>query len=52
MLCLTQYGFRLKQTTAHAILDIVSTCDDVENKKFTGLLLLDLTKAFDTVHHN
>ena len=23
----------------------------MENKKFTGLLLLDLTKAFDTVQH-
>ena len=33
-------------------MDIVSTCfDNVENKKFTGLLLLDLTKAFDTVQH-
>ena len=31
---------------------MVSTCfDNVENKKFTGLLLLDLTKAFDTVQH-
>ena len=36
----------------HAILDIVLTCfDNVENKKFTGLLLLDLTKTFDTVQH-
>ena len=33
-------------------MDVVSTClDNVENKKFTGLLLLDLTKAFDTVQH-
>ena len=52
VLCPTQYGFRPKQSTFHAILDIVSTCFDyVENKKFTGLLLLDLTKAFDTVQH-
>ena len=50
VLCPTQYGFRPKQSNVHAILDIVSTCfDNVENKKFTGLLLLDLTKAFDTV---
>ena len=48
----TQYGFRPKQSTVHAILDIVSTCfNNVKNKKFTGLLLLDLTKAFDTVQH-
>ena len=34
------------------MLDIVSTCfDNVENKKFTGLLLLDLTEAFDTLQH-
>ena len=52
VLCPTQYRFRPKQSTVHAILDIVSTCfDNVENKKFTGLLLLDLTKAFDTVQH-
>ena len=52
MLCPTQYGFRPKQLTVHAILDIVLTCfDNVENKKFTTLLLLDLTKAFDTVQH-
>ena len=52
VLCPAQYGFTPKQSTVHAILDIVSTCfDNVENKKFTGLLLLDLTKAFDTVQH-
>ena len=52
VLCPTHYGFRPKQLTVHAILDIVLTCfDNVENKKFTGLLLLDLTKAFDTVQH-
>ena len=51
-MCPTQYGFRPKQSTVHAILDIVSTCfDNVENKKFTGPLLLDLTKAYDTVQH-
>ena len=33
VLCPTQYGFRPKQSTVHAILDIVSTCfDNVENK--------------------
>ena len=52
ILCPTQYGFRPNQPTFLAILDIVSTCfDDVENKKFTGFLLLDLIKAFDTVQH-
>ena len=52
VLCPTQYGFRPKQSTAHAILDTVLSCfDNVKNKKFTGLLLLDLIKAFDTVQH-
>ena len=49
-LCPIQYGFRPKQSTVHAILDIVSTCfDNVKNKKVADLLLLDLTKAFGTV---
>ena len=52
VLCRTRYRFRPKQSTVHAILNIVSTCfDNVEYKKFTGLLLLDLTKAFETVQH-
>ena len=52
VLCPTQYGFRPKQSTVYVILDIVSTCfDNEKNKKFTGLLLLDLTKQFDTVQH-
>ena len=47
-----QYGFRPKQSTVHGILDIVLTCfDNAENKRVTGLLLLDLTKTFDTVQH-
>ena len=52
VLCPTQCGFIPKQSTVHAFLDIISTCfDNVENKKFTSLLLLDLTKAFDNVQH-
>ena len=50
VLCPTHYEFRPKQSTVHATLNIVSTCfDNVENEKFTGLLQLVLTKAFDTV---
>ena len=51
VLCPPQYRFRPKQSTVRAILDIVSTyCfDNVENKKFIGLLPLDENKAFDTV---
>ena len=48
----SQYGFRSKFSTLHAILDITtSTFDSIENKLYTGLVLLDLAKAFDTVNH-
>ena len=49
----TQYGFRSNHSTIHAILDIItSTYDNIENQVFTGLVLLDLAKAFDTVDHD
>ena len=52
VLCLTQYRYRPKQSTVYAFLNIFSTCfDNVEKKKLTGLLLLDLIRAFDTVLH-
>ena len=47
-----QFGFRKNFSTYHPILDIVTNCfDNIENKKFTSLLFLDFTKAFDTVNH-
>ena len=49
----TQYGFRSNHFTIHAILDIImSTYHNIENQMFTGLVLLDLAKAFDTVDHD
>ena len=37
----------------HALLDITnSALDNIENKLYTGLVFLDLTKAFDTVNHS
>jgi len=47
-----QYGFRKNVSTTHAILDIVNkiTCNN-NRRKFTGLIFLDLKKAFDTVTH-
>ena len=49
----TQYGLRSNHSTIHAILDIItSTYDNIESQVFTGLVLLDLAKAFDTVDHD
>ena len=46
----SQYGFCPNRSSTHAILDIVSTTyDNINNKKYTGMVMLDLTKAFDTV---
>ena len=48
----TQYGFRPHHSTQHAILDIITIAyHNIENKDFTALVTLDLTKAFDTVCH-
>ena len=49
----TQYGFRPKYSTLHALLDITnSALDNIEKKLYTELVFLDLTKAFDTVNHS
>ena len=39
-------------STTHAVLDVLtSTCDQINNEQYTGLILLDFKKAFDTVCH-
>ena len=49
----TQYGFKANHSTTHALLDVVtSSYDNINNSKFTALVLFDLRKAFDTVNHN
>ena len=49
----TQYGFQSNLSTTHALLDVLtSTCDQINAGDHTGLILLDLKKAFDTVCHN
>ena len=46
----TQYGFQTKLSTTHAFLDeITSSFKNINDNLFTGLILLDLSKAFDTV---
>ena len=52
LLSKSQHGFRPKLSTETALLKI---CDriynNIDNKKISLLLLLDLSKAFDSVHH-
>ena len=45
-----EYGFRTGFNTTHAITDIVTTAyENMGNNHYTGLIFLDLKKAFDTV---
>ena len=47
-----QYGFQKGISTAHAILNTVtSTFDNINRNQFTSIFFLDLKKAFDTVCH-
>ena len=47
-----QFEFRPECPTVHAIIDIISNCNDNINQQlFSGVLFLDLSKAFDTVDH-
>ena len=49
----TQYGFRPESSTEFVILDIVSSCyENINEKLFTGLIMIDLKKAFDSVTHS
>ena len=48
----TQYGFQKNISTNHAIFDVVTnSSENINSKLYTGLVFLDLTKAFDTVRH-
>jgi len=48
----TQYGFRHKRSTNHAIIDLITSCfDNIHSKTFSTLLFLDIKKAFDSVSH-
>ena len=48
----SQYGFREKHSTQHAILDTVNIIqNNMDIKLFTCGIFIDLKKAFDTVDH-
>ena len=47
-----QHGFQKGISTAHAILNIVTTTfDNINRNQFTAIFLLDSKKAFDAVCH-
>ena len=47
-----QYGFHNKHSTQHAILDIVNNIhSNMDNRKYSCGIFIDLKKAFDTVNH-
>ena len=47
-----QFGFRPGCSTVHTIVDIIAICNDNINQQLcSGILFLDLSKAFDTVDH-
>ena len=49
----SQFGFQKHIAPSHACFDIVTTTlDNINQRKYTGLIFSDLQKAFDTVSHN
>jgi hypothetical protein len=48
-----QHGFRKKHSTALALLHLVdSITSSIDQRKFTGGIFIDLSKAFNTVKLN
>ena len=48
-----QYAFQKNVSTANAILDVVtSTHENISDDFYTGLAMVDLKKAFDTMSHS
>ena len=49
----TQYGFKPALFTMHAVTYVLTLVyDNTHEKKYSGLIFLDIQKAFDTVDHN
>ena len=48
----TQFGFRHKHSTIHPILDLITECyQNIDDKRFSTIIFLDIKKAFDSVCH-
>ena len=48
----TQFGFRANHSTSYTLTDVLTSLyDNINDEKYTALLLVDLKKAFDTVNH-
>ena len=49
----SQYGFRKGCSTIHAVTEVITTAyDNISANLHTGLVFLDIKKAFDTVSHD
>ena len=49
----SQYGFREKRSTEHAILDIINEIEtNMDKKLYSCGVFIDLQKAFDTANHS
>ncbi len=48
-----QYGFRSNCSTSFALMELIEEiCNNLDNKKLTVGVFIDLKKAFDTIDHN
>nr|AAB04627.1 reverse transcriptase [Chironomus tentans] len=48
-----QCGFRTGRSTSHQLIKVIKTAkENINNKKSTGMIFLDVEKAFDRVWHN
>ena len=53
LLANNQHGFRTKLSTETALLKVTNKIyENIDAKKISLLILLDLSKAFDSVSHN
>ena len=53
LICDNQYGFRAKHTTYMSLLNIMDKISvEMNNRKYSISIFLDLSKPFDTIDHN